>query len=238
VVCEMIALKNVSKIYGKSLQVVALHNVTMEVEKGEFLAVMGPSGSGKSTLLYIIGGLLTPTKGEVLIDGVSIYKLNPRERAKLRREKIGFIFQTFELIPYLTSLENVMVPLCFSKIPHPEHEEKALKALNLVGLANRASHKPSELSGGEQQRVSIARAIVNDPSILLADEPTGNLDQKTGAEIMHLIKRLNEEEGVTVILVTHDPSKARFADKVAVLIDGQIMKIEKLRNLEEEKFEG
>jgi putative ABC transport system ATP-binding protein len=180
---------------------------------------MGPSGSGKSTLLYIIGGLLTPTKGEVLINGVSIYKLNSRERAKLRQEKIGFIFQTFELIPYLTSLENVMVPLCFSKIPNSKHEEKAIKALNLVGLTNRASHKPSELSGGEQQRVSIARAIVNDPSILLADEPTGNLDQKTGAEIMHLIKKLNEEKGITVILATHDSSKARFADKVAILID-------------------
>lgn len=222
----MIVLKNVTKIYGKSPKVIALHDITMEIKEGEFLAVMGPSGSGKSTFLYTIGALLTPTEGEVIIDDVSVYGLDSRERARLRREKIGFIFQTFELIPYLTALENVMIPLYLSDVPPSEHEERAMKALNLVGLADRASHKPSELSGGEQQRVAIARGMVNNPCILLADEPTGNVDQRTGDEILHLIKRLNEKERVTVIMVTHDPSKARLADRVLTLVDGRVTKTE------------
>ncbi len=183
----MLELKEVTKIYemGDS-QVHSLNEVSLKVEEGDFLAVMGPSGSGKSTLLYTIGGLLTPTKGDVNVNGKSIYLLNLRERAKFRRENIGFIFQTFELLPYLTALENVMLPLHLAEVASAEQEEMATEALAKVGLKNRACHKPTELSGGEQQRVAIARGLVNNPSILLADEPTGNLDQKTGNEIMKL----------------------------------------------------
>ena len=181
----MIVAKNLTKTYETgSTQVSALNSVNLEIEKGEFLALMGPSGSGKSTLLYAIGGLLTPTKGDVEINGESIYELGSKQRAKFRRENVGFIFQTFELIPYLTALENVMVPLYLSGVPSSEQENAATEALQRVGLADRAMHKPTELSGGQQQRVAIARGIVNKPRILLADEPTGNLDQKTGSEIL------------------------------------------------------
>jgi len=225
----MITLKNVTKIYGKSPHVIALRDITMEIKEGEFLAIMGPSGSGKSTLLYTIGVLLTPTDGEVTIDDISVYGLNAKERARLRREKIGFIFQTFELIPYLTALENVMVPLYLSNVPSSEHEERAMRALNLVGLAHRASHRPSELSGGEQQRVAIARGMVNNPRILLADEPTGNMDRKTGDEILRLIQGLNEKEGITVIMVTHDLSNAQRADRLITLVDGQVTKTEEVK---------
>ena len=217
----MLELKEVTKIYeiGQN-QVHSLDGVNLKVEKGAFLAVMGPSGSGKSTLLYTVGGLLTPTKGDVTIAGTSIYQLKPRERAKFRRENIGFIFQTFELLPYLTALENVMLPLHLAGMPSAEQEEAAAEALSKVGLGRRAGHKPTELSGGEQQRVAIARGIVNNPSFLLADEPTGNLDQKTGNEIMRLLCDLHERDGLTLIFVTHDPAKAKLAGRVVEMLDG------------------
>ena len=217
----MLELKEVTKIYAiGNNQVNSLDGVSLRVEKGEFLAVMGPSGSGKSTLLYTVGGLLTPTKGDVTIAGTSIYQLKPRERAKFRRENMGFIFQTFELLPYLTALENIMLPLHLAGMPSAEQGEAAEQALSKVGLGKRADHKPTELSGGEQQRVAIARGIVNNPSILLADEPTGNLDQKTGTEIMRLLCDLHEKDGLTIILVTHDTAKARLAGRVVEMLDG------------------
>ena len=217
----MIQIKEVTKIYELgSNQVIPLNNISLNVKKGDFIAVMGPSGSGKSTLLYTAGGLLTPTKGEVIINNVSIYELNSRDRAKFRRENMGFIFQTFELLPYLTALENVMLPLHLVGLPSGEQEEAALAALAKVGLEKRAGHKPTELSGGEQQRVAVARGIVNNPSVLLADEPTGNLDQKTGNEIMNLVCDLHKKDGLTIIFVTHDPTKAKLADRVVEMIDG------------------
>jgi len=220
----MIVMKEVIKVYQMgSNQVIALDNVNLEVEEGEFLAVMGPSGSGKSTLLYTVGGLLAPTKGDVTVNGTSIYRLTSRERAKFRRENVGFIFQTFELLPYLTALENVMLPLYLAGASSIEQEDRAKEALNKVGLANRAFHKPTELSGGEQQRVAIARGIVNNPTILLADEPTGNLDRKTGNGIMQLLCKLHEKNRLTLIVVTHDPSIAERANKMAEMIDGHVV---------------
>jgi len=217
----MIQIKDVTKIYELgSNQVIPLNSVSLSVNKGDFVAVMGPSGSGKSTLLYTAGGLLTPTKGEVIINDTSIYELNNRERAQFRRENISFIFQTFELLPYLTALENVMLPLHLAGLPSDEQEEAAMAALTKVGLEKRAGHKPTELSGGEQQRVAVARGIVNNPSVLLADEPTGNLDQKTGNEIMNLLCDLHKKEGLTIIFVTHDQAKAALADSVVEMVDG------------------
>ena len=220
----MLELKEVTKTYemGDS-QVYSLNGVSLKVDEGEFLAVMGPSGSGKSTLLYTVGGLLTPTKGDVDVNGKSIYLLSLRERAKFRRENIGFIFQTFELLPYLTALENVMLPLHLARIPSVEQEEAATEALARVGLEKRACHKPTELSGGEQQRVAIARGLVNKPNILLADEPTGNLDQKTGNEIMKLLCELHKKDGLTMILVTHDSAKAKLASRVVEMLDGHVV---------------
>jgi len=220
----MIEMREVTKVYEMgSSQVLALNNVNLKVEDGDFLAVMGPSGSGKSTLLYAIGGLLTPTKGDVIVDGLSIYGLAPRARSRFRRENVGFIFQTFELLPYLTALENVMLPLYLAGVSSIEQENRAKEALDKVGLANRAFHKPTELSGGEQQRVAIARGIVNNPAILLADEPTGNLDKKAGHGIMELLCKLHEKDQLTIILVTHDPAKAERANKVVEMIDGHIV---------------
>ena len=226
-------MNKVSKTYEiGDTKVCALDNVDLEIEMGNFIAVMGPSGSGKSTLLYALGGLLTPTRGTITIGGASIYKLKPRERAKFVRVNIGFIFQGFELMPYLTAAENVMLPLYLAGRPSSEQKEASQKALEKVGLTNRASHKPVELSGGEQQRVAIARGIVNNPRILLADEPTGNLDQKTGNEIMQLLCRLHRENKLTMILVTHDPTNAKHANKVVKMIDGQIGNVKVLEEME------
>lgn len=220
----MLELRNVTKIYeiGEN-QVLSLDSVSLRIQEGEFLAVMGPSGSGKSTLLYTAGGLLTPTKGDVTIGEYSIYQLSSRDRAEFRRENMGFIFQTFELLPYLTAIENVMLPLHLSGENSKTQEEAATGALKKVGLDKRADHKPTELSGGEQQRVAIARGIVNNPTILLADEPTGNLDQKTGNEIMGLLCKLHEKEKLTLVFVTHDPSKAQLADRIVQMLDGHLV---------------
>ena len=221
----MITVNDVTKSYiiGGN-QVNALHGVSLEISEGDFMAVTGPSGSGKSTLLYTLGGLLTPNTGRVLVNESDIYSLNQRMRAKFRRDNVGFIFQTFELLPYLTALENVMLPLSIDGASSWEQEDRAYDSLEKVGLDERADHKPTELSGGEQQRVAVARGLVNEPKILLADEPTGNLDQKTGDGIMGLLSDLNEE-GQTLVLVTHDQSRTVIANKVIGMIDGGIMTV-------------
>jgi len=221
----MIAVNDVTKSYiiGGN-QVNALHDVSLEISEGDFMAVTGPSGSGKSTLLYTLGGLLTPNTGRVLVNESDIYSLNQRMRAKFRRDNVGFIFQTFELLPYLTALENVMLPLSIDGVSGWEQEDRAYDSLEKVGLDERADHKPTELSGGEQQRVAVARGLVNEPKILLADEPTGNLDQKTGDGIMGLLSDLNEE-GQTIVFVTHDQSRTVIANKVIGMIDGGIMTV-------------
>lgn len=222
----MIEVSDVTKSYTiGGNQVNALDGVSLEISKGDFMAVTGPSGSGKSTLLYTLGGLLTPNTGRVLVNESDIYSLNQRQRAKFRRDNVGFIFQTFELIPYLTALENVMLPLSIDGVSGGEQEERAYYSLEKVGLDERADHKPTELSGGEQQRVAVARGLVNEPKILLADEPTGNLDQKTGDGIMGLLSALNEEDAQTIVFVTHDISRTGIANKVIGMVDGGIKTI-------------
>ena len=220
----MIDVIDVTKSFRMGSDLVhALDEVNLSIEEGDLTAVTGPSGSGKSTLLYTIGGLLTPTRGRVLANGSDVYNLTSRERARFRRENIGFIFQTFELLPYLTALENVILSLLLARVNPENHEDLAMESLEKVGLGNRARHKPGELSGGEQQRVSIARGIVNEPGILLADEPTGNLDRKTGDEITQILHELNGG-GQTIVFVTHDQRKAEEADRVFSMLDGRIVK--------------
>lgn len=226
----MIEIKNVTKAYQMGgEQIIALNRVNLNINRGDFIAVTGPSGSGKSTLLYTIGGLLTPTYGRVNVDDSDIYSLSSHNRARFIRENIGFIFQTFELLPYLTAMENVMFPLSIAGISSENQKAWAYESLEKVGLERRANHKPIELSGGEQQRVSIARGIVNDPNILLADEPTGNLDRKTGDRIMELLKELNEGDERTIVFVTHDQWNTKLADRCIDMIDGQIVTDRTLR---------
>ena len=222
----MIELIDVRKVYKAGrFEVVALDGVNLKVEEGEFIAIMGPSGSGKSTMLNLIGCLDKPTSGKVIINGVDTSKLSDKELTDLRRDTIGFIFQHYYLIPTLTALENVELPMVFKGIPKSEREKKAKELLSLVGLAKEADRKPKELSGGQQQRVAIARALANDPSILLCDEPTGNLDTRNGKIIMDIIKNLNKEKNVTVVLVTHDPATAEYADKIIRMRDGRILDV-------------
>jgi len=222
--------REIEKTYrmGKVL-VLALKKVTLEVEQGEFVAIFGPSGSGKSTLLHVLGGLDRPEKGEVCIDGINLSTLNDARLAEVRLRKIGFVFQFFNLLPRLTALRNVELPLTLADVSEKESMQKATDMLELVGLKNRVNHKPTELSGGEQQRVAIARALINDPKILLADEPTGNLDTTTGWEIVRLLKRLNEEKGQTFVVVTHDQSVAETADRMIYLKDGVIQSMKENR---------
>ena len=215
----MIKVKNLTKTYGN---IEVLKDASLEVRSGEFISIVGPSGSGKTTLLNVVAGLLTPTQGEVIVDGVSLYKLSPRERTAFRREKFGFIFQTFNLLSYLTAIENVEIPLYLAGAKSVDQKLVAKELLDRVGLKQRFSHLPSELSIGEQQRVAIARALANNASVILADEPTGNLDTKTGEDFMRDIKRLNAE-GVTVLLVTHNVEMARFANRQIKMIDGRLV---------------
>jgi putative ABC transport system ATP-binding protein len=220
-VSEMLEIKNVSKIYGEGeTKVIALDNVSLWVNRGDFIAVMGPSGSGKTTLLNIIGGLDYPSSGEVILEGKRIDDLDENALVDIRRGKIAYVFQQYHLLPSLTALENVLLPLIFCGAD--KEAKKALDILKRVGLEKRAGHNPSQLSGGEQQRVAIARALVNEPSLILADEPTGNMDQKTGREILSLFDQLNKE-GHSIIMVTHNPEIAEHAGKVIVLQDGQIV---------------
>ena len=219
----LLEVRDVKKTYrmGKVL-VPALRGVSFDVKEGEFLTIFGPSGSGKSTLLHLMGCLDRPDEGEILIDGENVLKLSDDKLAELRLTKIGFVFQFFNLLPRLTALQNVELPLTIAGMPEKEAREKAEKTLKLVGLEARMNHRPFELSGGEQQRVAIARALINDPEIVLADEPTGNLDTKTGWEIVQLMKRLNEEKGQTFIVVTHDPHIAETAHRIVHLKDGVV----------------
>jgi putative ABC transport system ATP-binding protein len=203
-----------------------LKGIDLEIEEGRYLSIMGPSGSGKSTLFNMIGGLDKPTSGKVFIDEVDIAQLDAYELAWLRCRKIGYIFQTFNLIPVMTALENVTLPMIFAGVPNETAIEKGMELMNLVGLGDRFNHKPFELSGGQQQRVAIARALANDPAIILADEPTGNLDLTTGEEIISLLKRLSAERGVTIISATHDFKMLNVSDQVIWIRDGRIDKIE------------
>jgi putative ABC transport system ATP-binding protein len=200
----------------------ALRGVDLAIGRGEFVALVGPSGSGKSTVLNLIGGLDRPTSGQVWIDGVELSATDERTLTRHRREHVGFVFQTFNLLPRLTAEENVALPLMFSGVPHEERLSRARALLERVGLSHRLTHRPSQLSGGEQQRVAIARALVGEPALLLADEPTGNLDTTTGAEIMALLQELNRESDLTLLVVTHDPEVAAFADRVVRLRDGRV----------------
>jgi putative ABC transport system ATP-binding protein len=213
---------NLKKTYmlGK-IPVEALRDVNLKVESGDFLAILGPSGSGKSTLLNLIGALDKPTAGTLMIDGVDISKLNDAQLADLRR-RVGFVFQFFNLIPRFTAIGNVELSMSIADVNRNERKRRAEELLETVGLKDRMNHKPAELSGGQQQRVAIARALANNPKFLLLDEPTGNIDSKTAREIMTLIKRLNEEKGVTIIMVTHDQHLAREAKRVAQMFDGEI----------------
>ena len=219
----ILEVREVKKSYrmGK-VPIPALRGVSFNLEEGKFLTIFGPSGSGKSTLLHLIGGLDRPDEGNILIDGSNILKLNDDKLAELRLTRIGFVFQFFNLLPRLTALRNVELPLTIAGLPEKEVTERAKDMLRLVGLEARLNHKPSELSGGEQQRVAIARALINNPKIILADEPTGNLDTKTGWEIVQLMKKLNEEKEQTFVVVTHDPHIAETADRMIHLKDGLV----------------
>ena len=219
----VIRTRALGKIYspGTEAEVVALKGVDLRIGRGDFVAIMGPSGSGKSTLMNLIGCLDTPSSGKYECDGVDVSTLDKEELAQLRRDKIGFVFQGFNLLPRMNALENVAMPLGYAQVAPAERKRLAQEALAAVGLAERANHRPSELSGGQQQRVAIARALINKPPILLADEPTGALDSKTGEEILALFKRLRDEDH-TVVLITHDAEVAAHADRIYVMHDGEL----------------
>jgi putative ABC transport system ATP-binding protein len=218
----MLKLESVSKEYtlrGRTVR--ALDNVSLEIERGDFVSVVGPSGSGKSTLLLVLGGMLRPASGRVLVEGQSLYDLSADARASVRRRKIGFVFQTFNLVPYLTALDNVRVPLFLAGVGEPEQERRAHELLGRVGLDDRLFHKPSELSVGQQQRVALARMLANDPAVILADEPTGNLDPDTTQSILDFLVQTNGE-GRTIVMVTHNMDAAQRARRTLRLVDGAI----------------
>jgi putative ABC transport system ATP-binding protein len=219
----MIELRDVWRLYHMGEETInALAGINLEISQGEFVSIVGPSGSGKSTLLHIIGGLDSPTRGSILVDGQDLSKASDKELSSYRNKKVGFVFQTFNLQPTYNALENVALPLVFAKVPLRKRNQMAREALDTVGLGDRVRHKPSELSGGERQRVGVARALVNNPKILLADEPTGNLDSNARERIMELLTRLNKERGLTLILVTHDLESAKNANLMLQMHDGKL----------------
>lgn len=205
-----------------SQRIFALNGVDLEIRPGEFVCVMGPSGSGKSTLLNLIGGLDRPTKGQIVVEGRDLATLDENALAAYRRRGVGFVFQTFNLVPTMTALHNVAFPMIFARVPASQRKVRARELLTEMGLGDRLDHRPTELSGGEQQRVAMARALANDPEIILADEPTGNLDSRTGHEVMEVLARVNREELRTILVVSHDPDVAAFAGRVLRLLDGRI----------------
>lgn len=221
----MVEIRNLSKYYllGVHNKVVALNDINLTVASGEFVSIVGASGSGKSTLLNIIGCIDQPSSGDVYVDNVIIDYKNTSSLVHLHRQTIGFVFQSFNLIPTMTALENVGYPMYFNRIPRSRRDKKAMELLGSVELENRAHHLPSELSGGEQQRVAIARALANDPRLILADEPTGNIDSKTGKVILDLMQRVNKEQGITFIITTHDLNLANSADRMIKIVDGEIV---------------
>jgi len=219
----MLKMENVTKTYKhRGALVTALDEATVQIKPGDFISVVGPSGSGKSTLLLMLGGMLSPTSGKVLLDGQSLYDLNTDQRAHLRKKKVGFVFQTFNLIPYLTALENVMVPLYLAKEESSSQCERATSLLERVGLGDRIHHKPCELSVGQQQRVALARMLANDPAVILADEPTGNLDPETSQQVIRFFEEVNAE-GKTIVMVTHDPRAAERAKHTLRITNGAIL---------------
>ncbi len=224
---EIIKIENLTKVYENGeISVRALHNVSLTIKQGEFIAIMGASGSGKSTLMNIIGCLDRPTEGNYYLEGIDINEKTDDELSAVRNKKIGFVFQSFNLIPRTSALHNVELPMIYGKVKAAEREAIAQKLLEQVGLSDRAGHMPNELSGGQKQRVAIARALANRPQIILADEPTGNLDSHSSVEIMDIFSRLNREEGNTVIIVTHEREVAEFTDRIITFKDGCIIKDE------------
>ena len=221
--------KIVKNYYIGSITVEALRSVDIEIKRNEYVAIMGPSGSGKSTLMNLVGALDTPTSGEYILNGTDVSRMDDNRLAEIRNQEIGFIFQTFNLLPRYTALENVILPLIYAGMGKSERVEKAKKTLEDVGLGDRMDHRPNELSGGQRQRVAVARALVNDPSIILADEPTGNLDSKTSIDLMKLFGDIHVR-GNTIILVTHEESIARYAHRIIRLLDGEIDKVEINKN--------
>lgn len=220
---EMLRLNGIYKQYKQgSLEVVALKNINLSVAEGEFLSIMGASGSGKSTMMNILGCLDSPTSGEYLLDGEDVAKYSDYRLAEVRNKKIGFVFQSFNLLPKMTALENVELPMVYAGAGYKQRKAKAAAALEKVGLGGRVNHKPNELSGGQRQRVAIARSLVNDPAIIMADEPTGNLDTRSTFEIMDIFQGLNDE-GVTVVMVTHEPDVAQYTKRITVFSDGEII---------------
>jgi putative ABC transport system ATP-binding protein len=233
----MLKMEKVSKVYKHRGQLVtALDNATVEIPRGDFVSLVGPSGSGKSTLLLMLGGMLSPTEGRILMEDKSVYDMHPSDRARLRREKVGFVFQTFNLVTYLSALENVQIPLFLAKVDEKTQEERAVALLERVGLGDRLHHKPCELSVGQQQRVALARMLANDPTVILADEPTGNLDPETSQQIIGFLEEFNQE-GRTIVMVTHDPRAARRAKRLLKLTRGSIVSAENVVGLSEKAAE-
>ncbi len=222
---SLIEIRDITKVYrmGGDIEVHALRGVSLQVDAGELLSIMGPSGSGKSTMMNVLGCLDQPTSGEYYLDGVDVKRLSDNALAEIRNRKIGFVFQTFNLLPRTTALQNVELPLVYRGVNGRERRRRVTEALEMVGLADRIHHRPNELSGGEQQRVAIARALATEPDIILADEPTGNLDSRAGAEIMVIFQRLNREMGITVAFVTHDPETSAHTRRIVQLLDGKIV---------------